>query len=97
MKKILISFVFFMSFFSYPSIANEIQNWQLGFRDPASPVMQAVDDLHNFVLIMMTAITIFVLILIIYVVIRFHIRHELENYLIVIVLLCKIIALIISA
>lgn len=72
MKKILISFVFFMSFFSYPSIANEIQNWQLGFRDPASPVMQAVDDLHNFVLIMMTAITIFVLILIIYVVIRFR-------------------------
>ena len=72
MKKILISFIFFMSFFSYPSIANEIQNWQLGFRDPASPVMQAVDDLHNFVLIMMTAITIFVLILIIYVVIRFR-------------------------
>ena len=58
--------------FSYSSFGEEITNWQLGFRDPASPVMQAVDDLHNFVLIMMTLITVFVLLLIIYVVIRFR-------------------------
>jgi cytochrome c oxidase subunit 2 len=68
-KKLLLLFVGFT-----PSsvFAEEITNWQLGFRDPMSPVMQAVDDLHNFVLIMMTLITIFVLFLIIYVAIRFR-------------------------
>ena len=43
-----------------------------GFQTPASDVMRNVYDLHNFVLIMMTAITIFVLFLIFYVVFRFR-------------------------
>ena len=64
--------IYFITCFAFPSLAAEIENWQLGFRDPASPVMSSVNDLHNFVLIMMTAITIFVLLLIIYVVIRFR-------------------------
>ena len=50
----------------------EITNWQLGFRDPASPVMEKVNELHNFVLIMMTVITIFVLFLLFYVSFRFR-------------------------
>ena len=57
---------------SLPSYANAPYDWQLGFQEPASEVMRSVLDLHNFVLIMMTAITIFVLFLIIYVVIRFR-------------------------
>ena len=65
-------FTLSLSIISVTVSAEEITNWQLGFRDPASPVMRAVDDLHNFVLIMMTIITIFVLLLIIYVVIRFR-------------------------
>ena len=52
--------------------ASGIADWQLGFQEPASAHMQNIFDLHNFVLIMMTAITIFVLFLIIYVVIRFR-------------------------
>ena len=50
----------------------EITNWQLGFRDPASPVMEKVNELHNFVLIMMTVITVFVLFLLFYVSFRFR-------------------------
>ena len=57
---------------TFASSANGISDWQLGFQTPASDVMLNVYDLHNFVLIMMTAITIFVLFLIIYVVIRFR-------------------------
>ena len=52
--------------------ASGIADWQLGFQEPASAHMQNIFDLHNFVLIMMTAITIFVLILLIYVAIRFR-------------------------
>ena len=69
MKKILL---FILSFFTFPIFASEINDWQLGFQEPASKHMQNIFDLHNFVLIMMTAITIFVLLLIIYVVIKFR-------------------------
>jgi len=64
----------FFIFFLGPSFAygNERTNWQLGFIDPASPVMEKVDELHNFVLIMMTVITIFVLFLLFYVSFRFR-------------------------
>ena len=61
-----------VSFVSSSVFSNGITDWQLGFQKPASPVMQTIFDLHNFVLIMMTAITIFVLILLIYVAIRFR-------------------------
>ena len=53
-------------------LAKEPYDWQLGFQEPASEVMRSVLELHNFVLIMMTAITIFVLLLILYVVFRFR-------------------------
>ena len=59
-------------FISMPALSNGATDWQLGFQEPASPVMQGVFDLHNFVLIMMTAITVFVLVLLIYVSIRFR-------------------------
>ena len=59
-------------FISMPALSNGATDWQLGFQEPASPVMQGVFDLHNFVLIMMTAITVLVLVLLIYVSIRFR-------------------------
>ena len=67
---ILLSLI--ISLFSFTVFANAPYDWQLGFQEPASPVMRSVLELHDFVLIMMTAITIFVLLLIIYVVIRFR-------------------------
>ena len=60
------------TFVTFPCLGNTPYDWQLGFQEPASPVMRSVLELHDFVLIMMTAITIFVLMLIIYVVIRFR-------------------------
>ena len=59
-------------FISKSASSNAPYDWQLGFQEPASQVMRSVLELHDFVLIMMTAITIFVLLLIIYVVIRFR-------------------------
>jgi len=59
-------------FISLPVLSNGATDWQLGFQKPGSAHMQNIFDLHNFVLIMMTAITIFVLILLIYVAIRFR-------------------------
>ena len=65
--------VFLISIFtSLPALSNGAIDWQLGFQKPASEHMQNIFDLHNFVLIMMTAITIFVLILLIYVAIIFR-------------------------
>ena len=65
--------IFLISIFtSLPALSNGAIDWQLGFQKPASDHMQNIFDLHNFVLIMMTAITIFVLILLIYVAIRFR-------------------------
>ena len=68
-KKIIFLIISFSSKYAF---SEEITNWQLGFRDPASPVMEKVNDLHNFVLIMMTIITIFVLFLLFYVSFRFR-------------------------
>ena len=48
---------------TFASSANGISDWQLGFQKPASDVMRNVYDLHNFVLIMMTAIMIAVIII----------------------------------
>jgi cytochrome c oxidase subunit 2 len=64
--------LFILTLFPSYAYGNEITNWQLGFRDPASPVMEKVNELHNFVLIMMTIITIFVLFLLFYVSFRFR-------------------------
>ena len=67
----ILSFII-ATFITFASSANGISDWQLGFQKPASDVMRNVYDLHNFVLIMMTGITIFVLFLIFYVVFRFR-------------------------
>ncbi len=47
------------------------RNWQLGFEPAASPVMQLIAEFHNLLLIIITLITIFVTVLLIYVMYRF--------------------------
>jgi cytochrome c oxidase subunit 2 len=46
--------------------------WQLGLQDAATPVMEQVQDFHNLLLVIITAITIFVLVLMLYTGWRFH-------------------------
>lgn len=48
--------------------------WQMGFQPAASPVMEQIDGFHDFLLIVITAITIFVLILMVYVMVKFSAR-----------------------
>ena len=64
--------LFLVLLLSSTTFAKEPYDWQLGFQAPSSDVMRSVLSLHDFVLIMMTVITIFVLFLIIYVAIRFR-------------------------
>ena len=61
-----------ITFFGSSVLAKEPYDWQLGFQAPSSDVMRSILSLHDFVLIMMTVITIFVLLLILYVVFRYR-------------------------
>jgi cytochrome c oxidase subunit II len=46
--------------------------WQLNFQESASPVKEQVDNFHNLLLVIITAITLFVLGLLVFVIIRFN-------------------------
>ncbi|MEM6665411.1 MAG: cytochrome c oxidase subunit II [Pseudomonadota bacterium] len=46
--------------------------WQMGFQDAASPVMERITNFHNFVLLIITVITLFVLGLLIWVALKFN-------------------------
>jgi len=46
--------------------------WQLGFQDAFSPVAHDMNDFHNLLLVITTAIVVFVMALLIYVAIRFN-------------------------
>lgn len=64
-------FVFLVA--AAPAFANGIpQPWQMGFQEAASPVKERIEDFHNLLLIVITAITLFVLVLLTYTCIRFR-------------------------
>jgi cytochrome c oxidase subunit 2 len=46
--------------------------WQLGFQPPATPVMEKLYNVHDFMLVVITAITVFVLVMLTYICIRFR-------------------------
>lgn len=46
--------------------------WQMNFMEPASPVMETLVGMHDWMLILITAITVFVLALLAYVCLRFR-------------------------
>jgi cytochrome c oxidase subunit II len=48
--------------------------WQFGFQDSATPIMDEITSFHNFLLIVITAISAFVLALLIIVMVRFNAR-----------------------
>jgi cytochrome c oxidase subunit 2 len=52
--------------------AAEPRNWQLGMQSPVTPVKHAINDLHNLLLIIIFAISAFVLGLLLYVIVRFR-------------------------
>lgn len=48
--------------------------WQMDFQPAVTPVMQNIEDFHRFVLYIITAITIFVLVLLLWVIVRYNRR-----------------------
>jgi cytochrome c oxidase subunit 2 len=51
--------LFNFSFISYVS-CDHAEPWQLGFQDPATPVMEGIIRLHNDIMFVLTVIGIFV-------------------------------------
>ena len=54
------------------AMASQPQPWQLGFQQAATENMTMITDFNNFLLYLMTAITLFVLGLMVYVMVRFN-------------------------
>ena len=67
----LFNFIVF-SLFSMKAGASEPKPWQLDLQEPAGIIASKATDLHNFLLVIITLISIFVLGLLIYVCIKFR-------------------------
>ena len=64
-------------FFSNNSFAKgQPTEWQIGFQEAGSPLMQRLIDLHDFVFWIITAITIFVFLLLAYVCVKFSAKNN---------------------
>lgn len=53
-----------------PALAQS-KNWQMGLDEPVSPTMERITDFHNLLLVIITLITVFVLVLLLYAMYRF--------------------------
>ena len=58
--------------FAGPALAQQPTPWQLGFQDAHSPIMQQMTEFHDFLLWIIFAISIFVLFLLVYTIVRFR-------------------------
>jgi cytochrome c oxidase subunit II len=52
------------------------QPWQMGFQPAATPVMQQIEDFHRLVLYIISAITFFVFLLLVWIIIRYNQRSN---------------------
>ena len=74
-KKKLDVFIYgFLLIFSYvnPAISSEPKPWQMDLQEPAGIIATKATDLHNFLLVVITLISVFVLGLLVYVCIKFR-------------------------
>ena len=71
-------FTFLISLFTANQIFAKGQptEWQLGFQEAGSPLMQQLIDFHDFVFWIITAITVFVFLLLAYVCVRFSAKNN---------------------
>ena len=73
MKKRFLSFFgIALYLFSFSAFADKPLPWQMGFQDAASPLMEKLTVFHDWLLVMCVVITVFVLGLLVYVMIRFN-------------------------
>ncbi len=57
-----------------PALAAQPEPWQLGLQPAVTPVMEGITNFHNFILVIITLISVFVLALLVYCVLRFNER-----------------------
>ena len=78
MHNILFFFVFsFISFIGSDVLSKgQPSEWQISFQDAASPLMQKLIDLHDFVFWIITFITLFVFFLLAYVCVKFSAKNN---------------------
>lgn len=62
----------FLMLAASPAAAQQPTPWQLGFQEPHSPIMEQMDIFHDFLLWVIFAISIFVLALLLYTIVRFR-------------------------
>lgn len=68
-----------LTMFAAPAAAERVgaaSPWQMNFQEAATPIMEQVNDFHNLLLVIITAISLFVLALMIYVCWRFNERRN---------------------
>lgn len=58
------------------ALAGQAEPWQLGLQDPATPVAEFIRWFHTYLLVIITTITAFVLVLLVYVMVRFNARSN---------------------
>ncbi len=56
--------------------AAQPEPWQMGFQPAVTPVMEDINSFHNLLLVIITAIAVFVLVLLLYCMIRFNARSN---------------------
>ena len=73
-KKLNVIIYGFLLIFSYvnPAISSEPKPWQMDLQEPAGIIATKATDLHNFLLVVITLISVFVLGLLVYVCIKFR-------------------------
>jgi cytochrome c oxidase subunit 2 len=71
-----IGFIVSIAAFTGAAHAAEPEPWQLGFQPAVTPVAHLQHQLHDLVLIIITAITLFVLVLLLYVSVRFSAKRN---------------------
>lgn len=76
----IVTFLLVMAGIINPSFADvalaNAKPWQLGLQEAASPVMERLTQFHDFMLVIITVITIFILLLLAYVCVRFSAKKN---------------------
>jgi cytochrome c oxidase subunit 2 len=70
--RFLIALVAALAGLSAAAVAGAPEPWQLGLQPAATPVAEQLHELHNWLLVIITLITVFVLVLLLYVIFRFR-------------------------
>lgn len=70
--KLIIAISLFLTGQSTATFASGAKNWQLGFQEPATPVMEQIYNVHNIVLLIILGIAAVVFLGLVYILFRFR-------------------------